>query len=86
MNEQITCQGSWGRREDDGVTGCFAVGSIRVVKEAMLLRWGGGLGQERTHKLCTVDVDTIAVQMAAPVTGHENATQFPIPSCVECVI
>lgn len=84
--EQVSCQGIWGHREDDSITGWFPVRSIRVLEEAMLLRWGGGLGQERTHKLCTVDVEAIAVQVAAPITGHENATQFPIPSCVECVI
>lgn len=46
----------------------------------------GYLTHRRVVKLCTVDVEAIAVQVAAPITGHENATQFPIPSCVECVI
>lgn len=40
----------------------------------------------RTHKLCAVSVDTVAVQVAPPITGHENATQFPIPGCVERIV
>lgn len=64
--------------------GCFPV-STRP-REETLLRWRGGLGPGTTHKLRTVDVDAIAVQMAAPITRHENATQFPIPGCVESVV
>lgn len=43
-------------------------------------------GRVGTHKLWTATVEAIAVQVAVPITGHENATQLPIPSCVECVI
>lgn len=39
-----------------------------------------------THKLCAATVEAIAVQVAVPITGHENATQLPVPSCMECVI
>lgn len=39
-----------------------------------------------THKLWAPTIDAITVQVAVPIAGHENATQLPIPSCVECVI
>ena len=46
-------------------------------------RGGARLG---THKLWASTIEAITVQVAVPVAGHENATQLPIPSCVECVI
>lgn len=45
-----------------------------------------GRGAGGTHKLWAATVDAIFVQVAVPIAGHENATQLPIPSCVECVI
>lgn len=47
---------------------------------------GEGQGEGETYKLWAATVEAIAVQVAVPIAGHENATQFPIPSCVECVI
>lgn len=46
----------------------------------------GGRGGVVTHKLWAAAVEAIAVQVAVPVAGHEDATQLAIPSCVECVI
>lgn len=48
------------------------------------LRQGGHRAE--THKICAATVETIAVQVAVPITGQENATQLPIPSCVKRVI
>lgn len=47
---------------------------------------GRAWGSVETHKLWAATVEAIAVQVAVPIAGHENAPQLPIPSCVECVI
>lgn len=46
----------------------------------------GGWGRVATHKLWAATVEAIAVQVAVPVAGHEDAAQLAVPSCVECVI
>lgn len=55
-----------------------------VLEEVWLPR--GGRGRVATHKLWAATVEAIAVQVAVPVTGHEDAAQLAVPSCVECVI
>lgn len=50
------------------------------------VRRGAPGGQVRTHKLWAATVEAIAIQVTVPIAGHENATQLPITSCVECVI
>lgn len=54
-------------------------------REEVGLRWGG-TGLRWTYKLWAATIEAIAVQVAMPITGHENATQLSIPSCVERVI
>lgn len=44
------------------------------------------MGLRWTHKLWAATIEAIAVQVAMPITGHENATQLSIPGCVERVI
>lgn len=46
----------------------------------------GYLTHRGVVKLCAATVEAIAVQVAVPITGHENATQLPVPSRMECVI
>lgn len=46
----------------------------------------GGWERTATHKLWATTIEAIAVQVAVPIAGHENAAQFAVPSCVECVI
>lgn len=88
--EGLGSGGTWrgGAAGEDG--GVAIVRTVRLQGEVLggAEVWvpQGGWGTVVTHKLWAAAVEAVAVQVAVPVAGHEDAAQLAIPSCVECVI
>lgn len=76
----------WGKQLGGYQRGRMKLGDGGPGKRGGGAQMGRDMGLRWTHKLWAATIEAIAVQVALPITGHENATQLSIPSCVERVI